>query len=334
MARDRQHRYGQEKITLRQALIIALLLHLILAGVAEWRPDLLYSEPVIPVGEQQPLQFRFVDIPEAEPPPQPPETEMLSDRDRQARDLSPRDDAEDPFSEGDTSQEVLRSTPASQPGAVPAQTMPVEPTPPREAVEAETPPPDEEKGVLTAVGAPRPEEAPATEATPPIATGPPVALPPEEPKLNDSLGRLESFIRPERYDNPDGGADGPQGLVSFDTKGYDLGAYIRQVLQIIERNWKANIPPAARMPGMKGATFVRMSIERVRVDGGGEAARVVVHRTWSSGKPAFDQAAEFALQISNPLPPIPSYFPYQKLDGRLGFLYNLDPSQVIFPSER
>ena len=51
--------------------------------------------------------------------------------------------------------------------------------------------------------------------------------------------------------------------------------------------------------------------------------------------PGFDdQAVLLALEISSPLPPLPSYFPFDTLDGRLGFLYNLDPTQVTFPSQQ
>ena len=131
--------------------------------------------------------------------------------------------------------------------------------------------------------------------------------------------------------NSDGGVDGSQGLVSFDTKGYDLGAYIAEVLRVIERNWKSNIPPAARF--QEGAVFVNMSIVRDKGTGA-EKAIITVTRTWSSGKPAFDQSALFSLEVSSPLPPLPEYFPYDQLDGRLGFLYNLDPNQVTFPSQR
>tara|TARA_B100002003_G_C13934973_1_gene454039 strand:- start:293 stop:778 length:486 start_codon:yes stop_codon:yes gene_type:complete len=161
-----------------------------------------------------------------------------------------------------------------------------------------------------------------------------VLPPPRRNTLRNSLARgLQQYIEPEIFANDDGGADGSQGLVSFDTKGYDLGAYIAQVLRIIERNWKSNIPPAARWRGQEGATFVSLSIVR-DLQGGGDKAIITVTRSWSSGKPAFDQAALLALEISSPLPPLPSYFPHDQLDGRLGFLYNLDPSQVTFPSQR
>ena len=349
MARVKNDRGIRERFTLRQAVVVAITLHVIFGITMQWRPDLLWSEPVVPPSEQQPLEFRFIDTPETEPPEEVAEDASMSDIDRVASDVSPRDDAADPFSEGNTPQEVFREPPPSvaapeQPAVAPGvpieateATPAPEPQPeaeerPAEESEADTTTPDAIEGDVRMVEeSATPEETTAATA-PPVETGPPVALPPRQPSLRNSLSRLDSYTQPEIMDNPDGGVGWDDGIVSFDTKGYPLGAYIKQILSIIERNWKSNIPPAAYLPGMKGATFVSLSIERGRSEAGVEIARIVVHQSWSSGKPAFDQAALFALEISTPLPPIPPFFPYEQLDGRLGFLYNLDPSQVTFPS--
>jgi len=344
MARERDHTYGHQRVTLKQTLLMALLLHLALAGVAQWQPDLLWSAPVVtPPDRAEPLEFRFVDVPESEPPEETPDTEALSDRDREARDASERDDAADPFSEGNTSQEVLRTPPtASTPAAEPVpETPPVETEVPLEERPEETAPEEAESTGEEAAREPE-AEAPEPDVTetrpgpgdvaPEAETArPPVSLPPAQPDLRSTMSRLNTFVDAEAYDNPEGGTDGEEGLVNFDTKGYELGPYINEVLRIIERNWKMNIPAAASLPGMEGATFVRLSIRRVRDDAGQETARIVVHRTWTSGKRSFDQAAVFALDVSNPLPPIPSFFPYDSLDGRIGFLYNLTADEVTFP---
>lgn len=343
MRRDRRARYGDERITLRQTVVIAVILHLMLGGVLQWKPDLLWSEPVADEPALPPLEFRFVDMPET-PTDETPDTEVMSDVDRVAADMSERDDAEDPFSEGNTPQEVLRSEPESAlqpvPETPPSAVVPesvAEATPDVEPSSADpaAASTDETRETDTATAeetVSRPEAT--TPAAQPLATSAPVLPPPRRDTLRNSLLRgLQQYIEPEIFANADGGVDGSQGLVSFDTKGYDLGAYIAQVLRIIERNWKTNIPPAARWRGQEGAIFVNMSIIR-DLQGGDDKAIITVTRSWSSGKPAFDQAALLALEISSPLPPLPSFFPYDQLDGRLGFLYNLDPSQVTFPSQR
>lgn len=340
MPQQRRERYGNERITLRQTLVVAVLLHLMLGGVLQWQPDLLWSQPVVTEPVSRPLEFRFVDVP-ATPTDEAPDTDVMSDVDRLAADMSPRDDAEDPFSEGNTPQEVLRSEPE------PVDTPPLPETPPPAAAAPDPSTTPEREPTSAEANAASNDERPANEAraadetiTPaaanatvpqPLATSAPV-LPPRR-NLRDSLVRgMQQYVEPEIFANADGGADGSQGLVSFDTKGYDLGAYIAQVLRIIERNWKTNIPPAARWQGQEGAVFVNISIVRDAL--GGDKAVLTVTRSWSSGKPAFDQAALIALEVSSPLPPLPSFFPYDQLDGRLGFLYNLDPTQVTFPTQR
>ncbi len=343
MPRDRRNRYGDERVTLRQTLVIAVILHLMLGGILQWNPDLLWSDPVVTPAESSPLEFRFVDMPETETD-ETPDTDVMSDVDRVAADMAERDDAEDPFSEGNTPQEVLRSDPepflepvpetppsAVTPEAVAEATPDVEPTTEEtaEASTEEAATSDERRAEETIA----PPEANAA-GPQPLATSAPLLPPPTRTSLRNSMLRgMQQFIEPEIFANSDGGVDGSQGLVSFDTKGYDLGVYINQVLRIIERNWKNNIPPAARWQGQEGAIFVDMSIVR-DPETGVESAVINVTRSWSSGKPAFDQAALLALQISSPLPPLPEFFPYDQLDGRLGFLYNLDPSQVTFPSQR
>ncbi len=331
MPHSRRNQYGDERITLRQTLVIAVVLHLMLGGVLQWQPDLLFSEPVAVEPAHQPLEFRFVDVPETEPPAETPDTDVMSDLDRIAADESERTDAEDPFNEGNTSQEVLRSDPA------PAEPQP-EPQPPSpEAANAEATTTSTEETTtaeeVTAEETAAPPET-TTAAAQPLATEAPPLPPPRRDSFRNSLTRgLRQYVEPEVFGNQDGGAQG-QGMVQFDTKGYDLGEYIARVLRVIERNWKMNIPPAARVQGIEGAVFVSLSIDRNRDNPDDEKAIIVVHQAWSSGKPAFDQSALLALEISSPLPPIPDFFPHDKLQGRLGFLYNLDPDQVTFPVQR
>ena len=294
------------------------------------------------------LTFRYVDIPDEPEPEEAPDTNVLSDRDRVARDAAQRDGRSDPFSAGDTPQPVLRTAPDAP--VEMAGDAPARPTPPPTAgsptqPQPETAPPDEaseasevdpgETAERLDPGASRPTvEAVSPSPTEPVpAVDPAASLPPRQPSFRRSLARLESFVRPEAFDNPEGGVGGPTGVVSFDTKGYDLGPWLREILTIIERNWKSNIPPAAHVPGMRGATFVHLTIVRETTPGAEEVARIVVEQSWTSQVAAFDQAALFALEISDPLPPIPAYFPYDALDGRLGFLYNLDPEMVTFPEE-
>ncbi len=328
---------NRRQMTLERALVIALALHLLGGLVVNWWPGMLYSAELAPAPEREPLQFRFVDTPDREEPPEPPDTEVLSDRDREARDRSPRDDAEDPFAEGNTRQAVLRpppaaSTPPPTPQPTPAPTPERSPPQPR----VTTPQPRDTEPTERPEPAPADRQPPDAVAQPsaesPSETPPRRPLPPRPKSLSNSLARLESFVDPQMFSNPNGGVDAPQGLADFDTRGYDLGDYLRRVLVTIELNWRRNIPPLIRTR-IGGATFVRLSIRREHRSGG-EVAIIEIDQVWGSGQGAYDSAATFALELSSPLPPIPSFYPYETIDGRIGFVYNLDPDTITFPPEQ
>jgi outer membrane biosynthesis protein TonB len=327
--------------TLERAIIVALSLHMFMGGVLTWWPGLLMPAEAAAPSEQQPLEFRFVDTPDPEIPPETPDTEVLSDIDRQAADMSERDDQPDPFSEGNTPQQVMRLPEASPP----APTVEPEPAPQPQPEEAAAPQPEEAAEIqpeeippdplgMVAEAAEETTEESASE-TAEVAEDAPTtpALPPRRNQLLRSLTSLERYTEPQVMDNPTGGTDGPQSLAEFDTRGYDLGAYLRRVLSTIEQNWRANIPPLIQT-GVGGSTFVALSIRRARDKDGAEIAIIVAERTWSSGQPAYDSGALFALELSSPLPAIPNFYPHETIDGRLGFIYNLDPDQVAFPEDR
>ena len=93
------------------------------------------------------------------------------------------------------------------------------------------------------------------------------------------------------------------------------------------------MPPLIRT-GISGAAFIALSIRRQTDASGNEVAGIVIERTWPSGQPAYDAGAQFALQLSDPLPPIPDYYPYDDINGRLGFIYNMSTADVTFPDQR
>lgn len=310
--------------------MVAVLLHLVAGMIVTQWPGLL-MQPSPPATEQDPLRFRFVDTPDVEEVV-PEETAPLSDRDRRAADASPRDQAEDPFSEGNTPQPVLRSPEVAVPAV---ETTPARPlTPPVEET-AEAPTETEADPVAGAgerAASESTEEARESAETAEMEPAP-AELPRRPQDLRRSLTRLESFVDPQVYENSQGGAADSDSLAQFDTRGYDLGAYLRRVLRRIETNWRSNIPPLIRT-GVGGATFIGLSIRRQTREDGEEVAVIVADRVWTSGQAAYDSAARFALEVSSPLPPIPDYYPHDVISGRLGFIYNMDTDQVTFPQEQ
>lgn len=323
LSRSRERSSG---FTLERAIFVALLIHLLgLLTAQRWEQFLI---PVPAAAESKPLEFRFVDTPDTEEPPLTPDTDVLSDRDRVAADTSPVDDRPDPRSEGNTPERVLRAPEPSAPAVQTPAARPVAPTPETSAGER----PAEEITETGDTPVEAAEPAARSEDTQPTQPAP-ASLPARPQDLRRSLSRLSAFVDPQVYDNPDGGASGSRNLAEFDTRGYDLGPYLRQVLRTIEGNWRSNIPPLIRT-GVGGATFVNLSIRRQRNDQGEEVAVIVAERTWTSGQPAYDSAALFSLELSSPLPPIPDYYPYESISGRLGYIYNLDPEKIPFPEDQ
>lgn len=331
MGTTTQDRRRREGLTLEKAVGIAFLLHVLLGAIVTWWPGLLLPAEAVAATPPAPLEFRFVDTPDPETPVETPDTEVLSDIDRRLADQSERDDQPTPLSEGNTPQNVLRLPQQASPEqraaeATPetATAQPSEPEPDPEEEPVEEPEPERETGEL-------PKKATDTTESSPTTTPPAPRPQPRTRDLQGALAQLETLVDPQVLDNR-GGAPDSGSLAQFDTRGYDLGPYLRLVLNKVERNWRASMPPLIQT-GMGGATFIALSIRRQRLPDGTEVAVIVGERTWSSGQPAYDSAAQFSLELSNPLPPIPEFFPYDNIQGRLGYIYNLDPQQVEFPPQ-
>lgn len=330
-----QRRERKSRFTLGRAIMVAVGLHVLFGALITAWPGLLRPAELMAAPENAPIQFNFVDTPQPEPPPEPPETNVLSDLDRLAADNAEPTEEATPFSEGNTPQQVFR--PAELPSEASDASELAEPTPEQPEVaeeaavepEAEEPDPAETTDAAEVVAANEVTETATEEAE----VQPTTPLPPRQRNLKRSLARPEVFVNSQIYDNRRGGVDGERAVAEFDTRGYDLGAYLNEVLRKIERNWHANMPPLLNT-GVGGATFVNLSIRRHRNAAGEEVALIVAEETWSSGQPAYDSAAVFALELSNDLPPIPGFFPHDAITGRLGFIYNLDPQEVVFPDER
>jgi len=325
----------KSRFTLGRATVVALALHVLFGAAVTLWPGLLRPAELMAAPENAPIQFNFVDTPETEPPPEPPDTNVLSDLDRQAADnAEPTADAT-PFSEGNTAQQVVR--PSEPPSEASDAAEAVEPTPEQPEAAAEVVDASDEEVDPTETTdiaeAPATSEEVVDPATETVEAQPTTPLPPRRRNLKRSLANPRPVVDAQVYDNREGGVGGERALAQFDTKGYDLGAYLKEVLRKIEMNWRSNMPPLIQT-GVGGATFVSLSIRRHRNSAGQEVALIVAEQTWSSGQPAYDSAAVFSLELANDLPPIPAFFPHDAITGRLGFIYNLDPQEVVFPAER
>lgn len=118
------------------------------------------------------------------------------------------------------------------------------------------------------------------------------------------------------YDRDGGFVD--SGPLSFDTVGYDWGAYAAEMIRKIKRNW--DVPALARY-GVKGRLTIRFFILK---DGRVEAERILSN----SGVPPFDNAAFLAIAHASPFRPLPSDLGHDREGVTVTFFYNIRPEDV------
>jgi TonB family protein len=105
------------------------------------------------------------------------------------------------------------------------------------------------------------------------------------------------------------------GPLSFDTVGYDWGAYAAEMIRKIKRNW--DVPALARY-GVKGRITIRFFILK---DGRVEAEAVLS----GSGHPPFDNAAFQAIARSSAFRPLPADLGHDREGVTVTFFYNMRP---------
>ena len=172
-----------------------------------------------------------------------------------------------------------------------------------------------------------PETEVAEEAAPLVENTNPRAL-----ALPDFRERAESIIDEQlerrRQESASGRRPGTQQgvqeLPNFsteeptilsDTRGYDFGPYMNQVINRVRVNWYSLIPETARL-GRRGRVVIIFTILK---RGGVEDMRIVAN----SGADPLDRSAEAAIQASNPFPPLPRDFDSDHLVLQFTFMYNM-----------
>jgi TonB family protein len=202
-------------------------------------------------------------------------------------------------------------------------------------------------------GTPRPSQG-TTEEPARVASGeaeqPPPAKPPEPrgdegrqqiaentnpnalrlPNLLDRAGRIAEETAQEnqrRYiqngpqtgiprgapENPNFSTEEP--TILSDTRGYDFGPYMNQVVNRVRLNWYSLIPEIARL-GRKGRVVIIFTIR-------GTGVIADVRLVANSGTEPLDRAAMGAITASNPFPTLPQNFDGDHIVLQFTFLYNL-----------
>jgi len=266
-------------------------------------PDALRSKPPAPPPENKPLVQPPAPRPESQPPqppppppppkPQPPPPVIGPD---DVLKEGARPDAQPKASRGDTTEQARA-------GSQPEQSTPEPPKQQPQPQQSENKPPQLARN------------------TNPDALRSPNLLDDADRIIRQQIeeGRRRPSIQGPRTGLPNGQADPDFSTedpkILSDTKGYDFGPYMNQVVNRVRYNWYANIPEIARF-GKKGKVVIIFTIMH---NGNIENARIV----GNSGTEPLDRAAFASITLSNPFPRLPAGFDGDHLDLQFTFLYNI-----------
>jgi TonB family protein len=267
-------------------------------------PDALRSKPPSPPPENKPLVQPPAPRPENQPPqpppppppppkPQPPPPVIGPD---DVIKEGARPDAQPKASRGDTTEQARA-------GSQPEQLTPEPPKQQQQPQQSENRPPQLARN------------------TNPDALRSPNLMDDADRIVQQQIeeGRRRPSVQGPRTGLPNGQADPDfsteEPKILSDTKGYDFGPYMNQVVNRVRYNWYANIPEIARF-GKKGKVVIIFTIAH---NGNIENARIV----GNSGTEPLDRAAFASITLSNPFPRLPAGFDGDHLDLQFTFLYNI-----------
>jgi outer membrane biosynthesis protein TonB len=160
--------------------------------------------------------------------------------------------------------------------------------------------------LLLVSGSPRPTQS--------VQSAPPQPAPPTT--LDEPAQKPTS---PDVYRGMGNGVD-----ILSDTQGVDFAPYIREMLKLLQKNWKAIMPEETKT-GEKGKVTITLEIFPDGSLGTGDP-----QLEKSSEVKVLDKAAMNAIHDSVPFESLPQQFhgPFLKL--RILFLYNIKPSAGDF----
>lgn len=249
------------------------------------------------------------------PPAKPPETNIISDKNRIATSRAPQIDRKE-------LKKILDSSRPGRPGAGGAPEQPAAgaeaQAPAPQPQQQPPPPPDQNLNARLQTPALSPKDA--------FSTGSRYVG-----SATEQAARAAATTR-----GADGGGDngdfglglGKQGAayggleVLSDTMGVDFGPYLARVLHEVKMNWYILIPEAAKAPLLKKGN---VTIEFAILKDGSVAGMKLLY---TSGDTGLDRGAWGGITASNPFPPLPPEFRGQYLALRFKFLYNPDKSEL------
>jgi len=323
---------------LREAFWISVAAHLfIVIGLVTLPAYLVPRRAVVVQTAEDMLKGKdltYLELPPdaQKPPEKPPQSNIISDKNRIATSRNPTIDRKTL----DELRDNRRPGPPGMPGPAMRPSAPAAAQPQQQVAQAPPTPQNQANSQPGEGGAPPMPQA-QTQARlepPPISPHPSFgggALSP-----GSAIEQAARATAGSRGGGFSGGAAGDYGLgrgngqgkvgsqldILSDTMGVDFGPYLQRVLHDVRQNWYAVIPEAAMPPILKkGKVSIEFAITK---DGRVAGLRLV----GSSGDPSLDRAAWAGITTSDPFPALPREFGGPYLALRFHFYYNPGPNDI------
>jgi TonB family protein len=312
---------------MREAFWISLVVHLVVVIVIvnspkfdKWFPN----RRVLLVSPSNPLQGKeltYLEMPpDAQKVTKRPDTNIISDKDRNAMSKKPQLDAKELHKILDSARPGLPGPPAppAQPAQPPAPAAVAGPAQPPARQPTQSAPPQTNNDQVAKLHAPAPN--PKSVFGAPMTAGSAIEEAARAAAANRG-GYSGDYGNYGLNGRQPTATMGPMDVLS-DTMGVDFGPYLSRVLQNVRENWYNLIPEVARAPIMKqGKVTIEFAILK---DGRIAGLRTVT----GSGDVALDRAAYGGITASNPFPPLPGEYGGQYLALRFHFFYNPDSNEL------
>ena len=276
----------QQAISLREGVLMSLLVHALMVIAYLVAPDVLPAHAVVvpPANSQE--SIHYVDIsPRLNKTAPPKFQDEHSDLDRRAAspETPPNAANTKPFSVGDTRERVVASREEKPAG------------------------PDNGTAQPNPANAPPPADL----GSKPAPTSPAVQAPPAGGGLANALKNLSQYLQDGNFDNQQGGQGERLPDIQFDSKGVEFGPWLRRFVQTVKRNW--NVPAAMFQSG-------RVVIQFYVLRNGTITELKIVSR---SPYVSYDNAAFNALKNSSPVLPLPQEYPDDRAFFTVTFYYDV-----------
>jgi TonB family protein len=297
----------------RQAVLIAILLHLLLFLIPDFQkllvPNVILQSVPDKIIKPEDLKFKFVEVPNDKSEPNP-DSRVFSDKDRRASTLLPspeKDALPEPRSKGETPEAMLSRSDLNRTRPTPDMREGKPDIKEEIGRETEADKPDIAVDINSWMRFETADEKEAKRLANEMKR--------YETERNLSIRDLNKYFKFQDFNNPSSSLL-REGGIQFDTKGFDFGRWIKDFYYKVYSNWI--IPLAFETLRRSGQLTLRFYVHR---DGSVSGLELLD----SSGLEPYDDAALSAIVRSNPFLPLPEGYPDEKMEVTCRFIYRWNP---------